>query len=261
MARKNLDSMKKIIENKFTIYRFEKLFFGRLFLLLFCSILFLGNNASAQENSKYIRDGNKEYAESHYADAQKDYEKALQKKADIAGAFNLGDAYYKQKQYKDAAAQFQSITSQKTDKATLAKAYHNLGNSLLQDKQYEESVKAYKNALINNPKDDDTRYNLAYAQEKLLEKQNKDKQNQKKKDDQKQDQKKQQQKQNPKNDPNKDKQNQDKKNQQNQPQKDQISKADAQRLLDAMNDDEKKLQEKLNKKKAPAEKADIQKNW
>jgi len=260
LAQKNHKSMRINNKNIMLFHRSKKIFF-----VLLCALFFIGNGVNAQEANKYIRDGNQQYAEAHYANAQKEYEKALQKKVNIAGAFNLGDAYYKQKKYKEAADQFQSIISQKTDKETLAKAYHNLGNSLMQDKKYEESVKAYKNSLLNNSKDNDTRYNLAYAQEKLRQKQNQDKKKQQDKDKKNQDQKnKQKQKQDQKNKSDKDKQKQDQKNQQKQQQQsqnNQISKADAQRLLDAMNDDEKKLQEKLAKKKAPATKAEIQKNW
>ncbi len=69
---------------------------------------------------------------------------------------------------------------------------HNIGNSLMEQKKYEESVKSYENSLTNNPKDDDTRYNLAYAQSKLQQQQQKQKQDQQKQkqDQQKQDQKK-----------------------------------------------------------------------
>ena len=49
------------------------------------------------------------------------------------------------------------------------KAYHNLGNTFMNDKKYQEAVESYKEALRNNPKDDETRYNLALAKD-LLEK-------------------------------------------------------------------------------------------
>ena len=62
----------------------------------------------------------------------------------------------------------------------------------MEGKNYQGAVDAFKNALRNNPSDDETRYNLAVAQ-KLLDKekqQNKDKEKDKKdkgKDDQKKD--------------------------------------------------------------------------
>ena len=44
-----------------------------------------------------------------------------------------------------------------------------MGNGFMQQKMYEKAVEAYKNALRNNPTDDETRYNYALAKE-LLEK-------------------------------------------------------------------------------------------
>ena len=55
--------------------------------------------------------------------------------------------------------------------------------------------------------------------------------------------------------------NKDKSNQEQQSKPDQISKEDAQRLLDALNNDEKKVQDKLKKKKGTAVKVEIDKDW
>jgi tetratricopeptide (TPR) repeat protein len=41
-------------------------------------------------------------------------------------------------------------------------AYHNLGNSLMLEKNYDEAVEAYKNALRNNPDDEETRYKSSH---------------------------------------------------------------------------------------------------
>ncbi|KAF5410701.1 MAG: hypothetical protein C5S43_04410 [Candidatus Methanocomedens sp.] len=43
----------------------------------------------------------------------------------------------------------------------------------MNEKKYQEAVEAYKNALRSNPKDEETRYNLALAKE-MLEDQQKD---------------------------------------------------------------------------------------
>jgi hypothetical protein len=105
----------------------------------------------------------------------------------------------------------------------------------LVDNKVEESIKAYEMALKNNPRDNETRYNLAYAQA-LLKKQNKDKDKNKNKDknkDKKQDQK-QPQDQKPKEQP-------------QQPQQKQMSKENAQQILDALLQDEKNAQDKVKK--------------
>src|SRR5690606_35405368 len=43
------------------------------------------------------------------------------------------------------------------------KAFHNKGNAFFQQKKYPEAIEAYKDALRNNPGDEETRYNLALA--------------------------------------------------------------------------------------------------
>lgn len=204
------------------------------------------STAFAQRENKYIRQGNKLYKEERYADAKDQYLKALEENnKSFKGSFNLGDALYKQEKYEEAATQFQTLAEASAGKPEKAKAYHNLGNSLLMQQKLEESIAAYKKALKNNPQDDETRYNLAYAMEKLKQQQqqNQDKQQEEKKEEEKKEEKQEEQKQD-----------------QQQPKKDQLSKEEAQRLLDAMQNEEKNVQEKLNKKRVGV-KADIEKDW
>ena len=84
----------------------------------------------------------------------------------------------------------------------LAHIYHNMGVLFQAGKDYGQAVEANKMSLRNNPKDDETRYNLALAQ-KLLKDQQQNQQNQDQNQDQnkdnqenKQDQKQDQNKQN-----------------------------------------------------------------
>jgi len=232
-----------------------------LLFLLSPAVLF------AQEKS-YIKKGNELYNEKKFKEAEADYRKSVEKKSqNVPANFNLGDALYKQKKYADAGQQFDKLAESQNNKPLAAAAYHNMGNSLLENNKLEESIEAYKKALLNNPKDDETRYNLAYAEEKLKKQQqnkkdqqnknqnNKDqnKQNQQKKDDKNKDQQNK--------DQNKQNQDKDKQNQQNGQQPNQISKEDAQRMLDALNNDEKQTQDKLKNKKFKAGKTNITKDW
>src|SRR5690606_23507068 len=157
---------------------------------------------------------NKLYEAQKFNEAEANYLKSLSKKEQSEeGIFNLGDAYYKQKKFNEAAQQFNNIATKTENKAVKAKAYHNLGNALLEAQKLEESIAAYKKSLMLNPKDEETRYNLAYALEMLKKQQEQDKKNQEqqKKDQQDKDQE------------NKDKQKQDQQNKdqdKNQDQKD-----------------------------------------
>ncbi len=216
--------------------------------LIFICCLFLAAAASGQKESPLIRQGNKSYGSGKYEAAEKDYRKALEiNRESFPGQFNLGTAIYKKKDFKESENIFGNLASKNVDKATKSQIYHNLGNSFLEDKQYEKSIAAYKNALLNNPSDLDTKYNLEYAKMMLKKQQQQQQQQQ----DQKKDQK--------------DKKDQDQNKDQNQqkqpPDQKKISKEDAERMLEAMKNDEKKTMEKVNKEKAKAVRVSVEKDW
>jgi Ca-activated chloride channel family protein len=226
----------------------------------------------AQQEKKYIKKGNDLYQQQNYKDAESSYRQSVGKKAQtVEGNFNLGDALYKQKKFDEAGKQFTKIASSANNKQVLAKAYHNLGNSLMDSKKLEESVAAYKKSLLNNPQDEETRYNLAYAQKKLEQKQQQDKKNNKNdknKDKNKKDQDKKNQDKNKdqdKKDQNKkdqDKKDQDKKDQeQPKPDPNNVSKEDAERMLEALGNDEKQTQDKLKNQKLKGARRRVTQEW
>ena len=221
---------------------------------LFLSFM-LSSSLLAQKENTLLRQGNKQYEKGNYKEAEKDYRKALEvNKESVKGKFNLGTAIYQEKNFEESAKLYGDLAGKNQDRDIQSGIYHNMGNSLLEAKQYDKSILAYKNALMNNPSDLDTKYNLEYAkmmlkkqqeqQKKDQDKQNKDKQDQKKdKQDQKQDQQKQDQK--------------------NQPPQDQkkLSKEDAARMLEALKNDEKKTMQKVKKEKAKVQVVGIEKDW
>jgi len=246
-----LDRKNKFLKN---IHLFNKNFRIKMknIILLILFALF-AKYLFAQKEIKDIREGNKYYNDHKYQKSEISYRKALEKKSDSYKAgFNLGDALYKEGKFEDAANQFKSLINYDLSKDDLAKAYHNLGNSLLESKKYEESVDAYKSALRNNSKDDDTRYNLAYAQ-KMIRQQQKQKQENKQNDkEQKKDQKNQQNKQ----------QQQKNKNDEKKNKQQQMSKEDADRLLKASQDKENNAKKKQKEAKLiKGEKQNIEKDW
>ncbi|HAF30962.1 MAG TPA: aerotolerance regulator BatC [Bacteroidales bacterium] len=210
-------------------------------------------NSFAQKERKYIRQGNKEFEKADYDNSEVSYRKAvdLEEKKTHEPEFNVGDALYKQEKYDDAAEQFKNLADYELSKEEKAKVYHNLGNSFLQSKKYQKSIEAFKNALRNNPTDLDTKYNLAYAQKKLEEQQQQQQQ---------QDQDQNEDKQNQNQDKNKqDKQDQNKEQQQQQ--QPEISKEDAERILQALANDEKDTQQKVKEQQAAAAKVKVEKEW
>ena len=255
-----------------------------IFSLLILSVL----GANAQQERKYIRKGNREYNSAvidsvttdtiRYKNAEDLYREALDKDPNNWNAtYNLANSLYRQGDFEEAIHQYQAVTGMDNDnKEDLAKAFHNMGNAYLQESKLDEAIEAYKNSLRNNPTDYDVKYNLAWAQNK-----NRQQEQQQKQQDQNQDQNKDQDKNEDKQDKdqqNKDEQNkkdQDKKDnkeqqqnkdkeqkqEQQKPQENRISKEDAMRILDALQNDEKDVQEKVQKQKSQSKKRTIEKDW
>ena len=212
------------------------------------SLLLLGGIVSVHAQQKtdrdYLRSGNKLYNDSLFIKAEVDYRKALDINPKSTDAmFNLGNALLMQQKVKEAMEQYESVSKVEKDKSKLAEIYHNMGVILQSAKQYPQCIEAYKESLRNNPKDDETRYNLALAQKMLKDQQ----QNQQNQDQQQQQQEQKEDKQ----EQNQDQQEQDQKNQQQQQQqqqnKNEMSKENAQQLLNAVMQDEKNVQDKVKK--------------
>ena len=157
---------------------------------------------------------------------------------------------------KEAMEQLDAASRLEKDKEKLAHIYHNMGVILQASKQLPQCIEAYKQALRNNPKDDETRYNLALAQKLLKDQQQQQDQNQQQeqKQDQKQDEKEQNKDQQ---DQNKKQQNQNNQQQQNQ---NQMSKENAEQLLNAVMQDEKNVQDKV-KKAIQMQGRKLEKDW
>lgn len=226
------------------------------------SLLLLGVVANAYGQQKtdrdYLRSGNKLYNDSLFIKAEVDYRKALDINPKSTDAmFNLGNALLMQQKVKEAMEQYESVSKVEKDKSKLAEIYHNVGVILQSAKQYPQCIEAYKESLRNNPKDDETRYNLALAQ-KLLKDQQQNQQNQDQQQQQQQDQKEDQQEQN------QDQQEQQQQNQQQQQQqqqnKNEMSKENAQQLLNAVMQDEKNVQDKV-KKQIQIQGKKLDKDW
>ena len=216
--------------------------------------------AQQKTDRDYLRSGNKLYNDSLFIKAEVDYRKALEINPKSTDAmFNLANTLLMQQKAKEAMEQYESVSKIEKDKEKLAQIYHNMGVILQSSKQLPQCIEAYKESLRNNPKDDETRYNLALAQKQLKDQQ----QNQQNQDQQQQQQQKQEEE---KQDQNKDQQEQEQKDQQQQNQqqqqqnKNEMSKENAQQLLNAVMQDEKNVQDKV-KKQIQIQGKKLEKDW
>jgi Ca-activated chloride channel homolog len=246
--------------------------------LVITSVSFAQQKDKALKKSNdFIFEGNT-LVNDDFVAAEKEYRKALSKKpSNIIGAYNLGNAYYETGNFDEALLRHieaAKLAILKTDKH---KAYHNIGNILMQQKQCKEAVEAFKNALRNNPTDEETRYNLVIAKECAEQQQqnedqnkDKDKEDEKKKEDKKdegdKDKKDGDDEKDDNGKPKDEKENKkdgDPKNEkrQQQPQPGKLSPQQVKNLLEAMNNEEKKVQQKINAKKAKGKKVKTEKDW
>jgi tetratricopeptide (TPR) repeat protein len=215
----------------------------------------------AQTTRSLVNGGNDLYKDQKFSDAEVNYRKALEKEKELVqGHFNLGDALTKQGKFDEAVKEYENALAKAEGNETKAYAHYNIGNSLMKQQKYKDAVQSYIDALKVDPKDEDSKYNLSYALEKLRvpppKPQKQDKKDQDKKDQDKKDQQKKDQ----------DKKDQDKKNQQDkqkqqspQQQQKQMSRADAQRILDVLKNSEKDVQKKLHTRQAVRPRTD--KDW
>tara|TARA_B110000037_G_scaffold10176_1_gene11147 strand:- start:19278 stop:20162 length:885 start_codon:yes stop_codon:yes gene_type:complete len=251
-------------------------------------------DAQLSESNDYVFEGNS-IVDTDFIEAEKKYRLAVSTKTNNAtGSFNLGNAYYNSKLYDEALFRHLEAVNNSSSKPDKHKAYHNIGNILMQQKQCKEAVSAFKNALRNDPTDDESRYNLALAQECAKEQgdgggdgededEDKDKDENKDDKDNSDEEKDKDEKNKEKGDEDEDKnegddkededgkpkddkgdqKNKDPKDDKGQPQQQpgKLSPQQVKNLLEAMNNEEKKVQEKMNASKTKGVKVKTEKDW
>lgn len=149
-----------------------------------------------KESNKYVAEAQEALSENDFASAEASYRKAVAKDpSNLTAKYNMGNLYYNKEKSLNAKQRLKEAAEIAATKPEKHRIYHNLGNSYMQQKNYQAAVNAFKDALRNDPTDEETRYNLALAK-KMLEKeqQNQDgNQDQNKQDEENKDENKDQQ--------------------------------------------------------------------
>jgi Ca-activated chloride channel family protein len=241
-----------------------------LIVLLSCFVSLSAQQTKINKESNNLTlDGNIEYVEDNLIEAEALYRKSISKDSmNLAAKYNLGNSFYSNKLNEEALNQYRLSIKNSNDKSTLHKSYHNLGNLYMQSEDYQNAMDSFKNALLNNPEDDETRYNYVLAKE-LLKNQDNNKKDDK---DNKNDKDKKDNKENKKGEDKEDKKEKDKqKNNRNndadnsdknkKPRQNKISPNQLQNLLKAMDNEEKNVLKKVNKNKMKGKPIKNKKDW
>lgn len=265
--------------------------FTLLFLLLFTALVY-GQEEIGAEKEKAFKasvdltwEANKELSENEFIKAEADYRRAISKSDEnVVAPYNLGTAYYKKESLEEAFGRFKQAGELASRKNEKHKAFHNMGNVFMKNEEYDKAVEAYKEALRNEPTDEETRYNLALAKALAEKQKNKgggDDEKESKEDQESENKNEEEQKDQQKDnkdkdggeqekDENKEGDGEEKKEQpkqgekpdeQQEPRKNQLSPQQVKNLLEAMQNEENKVQEKMNEKKVKGPKIKNAKDW
>ncbi|SYZ73982.1 BatB protein (fragment) [Candidatus Zixiibacteriota bacterium] len=231
-----------------------------MFLFFVLGFAFAASPAAPQGFKSLVNQGNELFKKGDYKKALDLYHQAEADQPENPELYyNIGSALYKEGKYEEATDRLQkSFVTQ--DIKYEAMAHYNLGDVYFKAGDYQNAIKSFQKSLELNPDDIDAKYNLELARKRLKEqlkpeqnKNNQQKQNQQdqqKQDQDQQDKNKQDQKQEQQN-----KQDQQKKNEQKQQQQvsqNEMSKEDAERILNALKDDEEEVQKDVRRLQGPS---------
>lgn len=199
--------------------------------------------AGADKAASSNRKGIEAYSDTKFEESTRYFTEALVERPNTPELrFNLGTALAAQGKKDDALGELNSAAGTLAPGEKAAAAHFNAGNLLFASGDYQGALDAYKKAVKLDQQSPDIRHNLELAVRKLTD-QKKDRSDKDDKDKkEKKDEKKDTQQKDKKSDQNQ--QQQQKKEQQQSPQKksdlEPMTKEEAERLLNAINDDEKK---------------------
>ena len=216
-------------------------------------------NKTYKRAQEFLQRGEKNKSTEALEEALKFYRDAeIEKPESPELSYNLGNVMHQQEKYQDALERyFKALSSDEVQHQ--AQAYYNLGNTFYRSGKYPEAIQAYQKCLELTPEDEDAKYNLEFVRKKMkemLDKEQQRQQNQKQQQDQSEqkeqqqkNQQQQQQQQKQQEDQSQSQQLKEEKKQEEQKQeqlkpKEGMTKEDAERILNALKDDEKEILKK-----------------
>ncbi|UCD64211.1 MAG: tetratricopeptide repeat protein [Candidatus Zixiibacteriota bacterium] len=225
-------------------------------------VLLLAGPALADDYVDLVDRGNEAFRKQDYKKALEFYNRArTELPVSPELDYNIAGALHQQGNYEETVDKYSSALG--TDNVVLeAGTHYNLGNTYYRMGDYQNAILAYQRALDIDPGDIDAKFNLELARRMLKEQikpeQQDDQQQQQQQQQQQEKQQQPQQNQQQNEQQQEQQQNQDQQEQQNQeqqqPQEQQprddkdISREDAERILNALRDDEQETQKKIKRR-------------
>ncbi|UCE23150.1 MAG: tetratricopeptide repeat protein [Candidatus Zixiibacteriota bacterium] len=219
--------------------------------------LLLVSSVAAEDYIDLVKKGNEAYHQQDYKKALEYYHGAeTELPASPELEYNIAGALHHQGGYEETVDRYTSALNT-TDVNLEAQAHYNLGNTHFRMGEFEKAIANYQNALEINPDDVDAKFNLELARKRLKEQIKPEQQQQDQQ--QQQEQEKEQQQQQDQQQQNEQQQGQQQQDQQQQQQEQQpepepaddkeMSREDAERILNALRDDEQDLQKQIKRQR------------
>lgn len=134
--------------------------------------------APGGDGSRQGRRGNALYRQEDYAGAAAAYRDGLAASEGRGPGFvrsglfnNLGAALYRSEDYEAAAEAFRNAMGAAVADADFARAAYNAGNAAMRREDLQAAVDRYRQALLANPDDEDAKFNYEFARRRLDEQQ------------------------------------------------------------------------------------------
>jgi len=244
--------------------------------ILFATLLF-----GPGDGKKKGRKGNALYAQEQYAEAADEFRLGVSALTDAAPGEvhsrllnNLGAALYRSGDLEQAGMAFNSAAQMALSPDDLVRASYNAGNAAANNKELEQALVQYRRALLTDPANADAKFNYEFVKRQLEEQEQQEQQQDQQNQDQNeenQDQEKQDQEQQENDQENQDQQEQDQEQQQNQEQNEEqqqqqeqpdptkLSMEEAERILEALENEEEQLLRQVQKMKTRPRR--VEKDW
>jgi len=255
---------KNVVGGRWSVSRpiFAGLF---LFVLLVNSLLGDEVVKKNKEGIVFFNEENYEEALGAYRDAQ------LEAPESPELHFNIGNVLYKQKKYEEAQEEYlKALTTE--DALLQSQTYYNIGNCQFRSNALVESIDSYKKCLEISPDDMDAKHNLEFVRNKLKEmaeqqqaqqqqqQQMQQQEQQQQQGQQQQEQQEGEQQQQPQGEEEQQEGEEQQQQQQAQKIEGELSEEEAQRILDALKDDEEEVQKEIRQKQSSGKKR-VEKDW
>lgn len=232
----------------------------------FVMVLLAGSPAFADKATDAVSKGNEAFRNGDYKSALEQYQIAETEMPESPKLdYNIAGVQYSEGKYDEAVERYTRALNS-TDMDIETNAYYNLGNTYYRMEDYQNAITSYQEALDNNPDFTNAKINLELARKMLKEQmkpqeqqqqeqqqqeqQEQEQEPEEKKDEQQQEEEQQQQQQDQSQDSQDKKDEQQQQQKQSQPQEQKMSQEDAERILNALRDDEREIQKNIRRQAA-----------